>query len=62
MPSKKKPAQIKDVQVYEEDAWYVRYTGTHGKKNVMRLDAQTYTDAKFEASHLLDIPEDKIEG
>ncbi len=63
MPSKRKRApEIKDVEVYEEDAWYVRYTGTHGKKNVMKLDAQTYSDAKFEASSLLDIPEDQIEG
>lgn len=64
--SKKKPAKkaekISDVEIYEEDGWYVKYTGTHGKKNVMKLDAVTFKDAKFEASSLLDVPEDEIEN
>jgi len=63
MPKKKSEPRIKDVEVYEEiDGWYVKYTGTHGRKNVMKLDALTQSDAKFEASHALDVPEDEIEG
>lgn len=61
-PSKKQEGTISDVEIYEEDGWYVKYTGTHGKKNVMKLDAVTYKDAKFEASSLLDVPEDEIEN
>lgn len=61
-PAKKDEPKISDVEVYEEDGWYVKYTGTHGKKNVMKLDAQTLADAKFEASNLLDVPEDQIEN
>ena len=59
---KKKEAEIKDVEVYEEDGWFVKYTGTHGKKNVMKLDALTLSDAKFEAASLLDVPEAEIEN
>lgn len=60
--AKKKEPEIKDVEVYEEEGWFVKYTGTHGRKNVMKLDAETLKDAKFEASSLLDVPEDKIEN
>jgi hypothetical protein len=60
--AKKNEVEIKDVEVYEEDGWYVKYTGTHGRKNIMKLDAETLKDAKFEASSLLDVPEDKIEN
>lgn len=62
-PAKKtsKEPEISDVEVYEEDGWYVSYTGTHGRKNCSKLDAETLTDALFEASSLLDVPEDKIE-
>lgn len=59
---KKQVAKISDVEIYEEDGWYVKYTGTHGRKNIMKLDAVTFKDAKFEASSLLDIPEDEIEN
>lgn len=63
MPKKaKKAGKISDVEIYEEDGWYVKYTGTHGRKNIMKLDAVTFKDAKFEASHLLDVPEDQIEN
>lgn len=64
MPKKaaKKEPEIKDVEVYEEDGWYVKYTGTHGRKNIMKLDAETLSDAKFEASSLLDVPEDLIQN
>jgi hypothetical protein len=61
-PKKQKEAKIKDVLVYEEDGWFVSYTGTHGKKNTMKLDAETLGDAKFEAASLLEIPEDQIEN
>lgn len=61
-PAKSKEGEISNVEVYEEDGWYVKYTGTHGKKNTMKLDAETLDDAKFEASSLLDIPEDQIEN
>lgn len=61
-PPKKQEAKISDVEIYEEDGWYVKYTGTHGRKNIMKLDAVTYKDAKFEASSLLDVPEDEIEN
>jgi len=61
-PSKKQDDKVSDVEIYEEDGWYVKYTGTHGKKNIMKLDAVTYKDAKFEASSLLDVPEDEIEN
>jgi hypothetical protein len=61
-PKKQKEAKIKDVLVYEEDGWFVSYIGTHGRKNVMKLDAETLGDAKFEASHMLDVPEDQIEN
>jgi len=61
-PSKKQEDRVSDVEIYEEDGWYVKYTGTHGKKNIMKLDAVTYKDAKFEASSLLDVPEDEIEN
>jgi|KBSSwiStaDraftv2_1062776.scaffolds.fasta_scaffold437376_3 hypothetical protein len=60
--SKKQEGKVSDVEIYEEDGWYVKYTGTHGKKNIMKLDAVTYKDAKFEASSLLDVPEDQIEN
>ena len=60
--SKKQEGKVSDVEIYEEDGWYVKYTGTHGKKNIMKLDAVTYKDAKFEASSLLDVPEDEIEN
>lgn len=65
MPKKaaKKEPEIKDVLVYEEDGeWYVKYLGTHGRKNTMRLDAETLGDAKYEASSLLDVPESQIEN
>jgi len=39
-----------------------KYTGTHGRKNIMKLDAETLSDAKFEASSLLDVPEDQIQN
>lgn len=61
MPKKEEP-KISEVEVYEEDGWYVKYTGTHGKKNTMKLDAETLSDAKFEASNMLDVPEDQIEN
>jgi hypothetical protein len=61
-PSKKQEDKISDVEIYEEDGWYVKYTGTHGKKNIMKLDAVTFADAKSEASSLLDVPEDEIEN
>lgn len=61
-PAKKEEGKISDVEVYEEDGWYVKYTGTHGRKNVMKLDAETLNDAKFEASSLLDVPESKIQN
>jgi hypothetical protein len=57
---KKKDAKISNVEIYEEDGWYVKYIGTHGRRNIMKLDAITFADAKFEASSLLDIPEDQI--
>lgn len=60
--AKKNEVEIKDVEVYEEDGWYVKYTGTHGRKNVMKLDAETLKDAKFEASSLLDVPENEIQN
>lgn len=60
--AKKEEGKISDVEVYEEDGWYVKYTGTHGKKICMKLDAETLSDAKFEASSLLDVPEDEIEN
>lgn len=59
---KKKEEKVKDVHVYEEDGWFVEYTGTHGRKNRSKLDAETLTDAKFEASSLLDVPEEEIEN
>lgn len=66
MPKKaaKKTVQptISEVEVYEEEGWFVKYTGTHGRKNVMKLDAETLKDAKFEASSMLDVPEDQIEN
>lgn len=61
-PSKKQDDKVSDVEIYEEDGWYVKYTGTHGKKNIMKLDAVTFKDAKFEAASLLDVPEDEIEN
>jgi len=60
--AKKDEAKISDIEVYEEDGWYVKYTGTHGRKNIMKLDAETLKDAKFEASSLLDVPEDQIQN
>jgi hypothetical protein len=60
--AKKDEAKISDVEVYEEDGWYVKYTGTHGRKNIMKLDAETLKDAKFEASSLLDVSEDQIQN
>jgi hypothetical protein len=61
-PKKEKEAKIKNVLVYEEDGWFVSYTGTHGKTNRMKLDAETLSDAKFEAASLLDIPQDQVEN
>jgi hypothetical protein len=61
-PVKKDETKVKDIEVYEEDGWYVKYTGTHGRKNCMKLDAVTLTDAKFEAASLLDVSEDEIEN
>lgn len=60
--AKKKEPEVKDVEVYEEEGWFVKYTGTHGRKNTMKLDAETLKDAKFEASSLLEVPEDEIEN
>lgn len=59
---KSKEPEITNVLVYEEEGWFVSYTGTDGRKKVMKLDAETLSDAKFEASSLFDIPEDKIES
>lgn len=60
--SPRKEPKIKDVLVFEEEGWFVSYTGTHGRKNRMKLDAETLEDAKFEAASLLDVPEDQIEN
>lgn len=58
---KKKEPTISEVSIYEEDAWYVSYIGTDGKKKVTKLDAETREDALFEASHLLDVRESEIQ-
>ena len=44
-----------------DDEWRLEYTGTNGMKQRMKLDAMTESDAKFEASNLLDVPEEEIE-
>lgn len=58
---KAKEPEVTDVLIYEEEGWFVSYTGTDGRKKVMKLDAETRTDALFEASSMLDIPEDQIQ-
>lgn len=58
--SKKAEADYTDITVYEEEGWHVSYLDLNGQRRKQKLDAETLGDAKFEVSHLLDVPEERI--
>lgn len=56
----KKATEYKDVIVYEEEGWHLSYIDLKGIRREQRLDAESFQDAKHEASHLLDVPEENV--
>jgi hypothetical protein len=49
---------VKTARILDEDAFYLEYDDTRGRKNTMRLDASTYEKAIREARSFLGIGED----
>jgi hypothetical protein len=44
----------------DEDGWTLFYRGTDGRKKQMRLDAETESDAVFEAANYLGVNESEV--
>ncbi len=49
-----------DVEIYEDEGWWMEYTNLHGARMRLQLDAETLEDARHEAAHYHNIPEAEV--